>query len=107
MKMAFIVAMCMALLGLFRSSFVFAEQKTAKICQQEWRANRASNQAKGITEKAYVDECQKISNATQPSSAPKVDEPMTGQTPTPEIKDCPKELVCYFNGNCQFEQVCH
>ena len=35
----------------------FAQQKTVKACEQEWRANKAANQAKGITEKAYVAQC--------------------------------------------------
>jgi hypothetical protein len=34
-----------------------AQQKTAKACQEEWRANKAANQAAGKTEKAYVAEC--------------------------------------------------
>ena len=36
---------------------VFAQQKTVRACQAEWRANKADNQAKGITEKAYVTQC--------------------------------------------------
>jgi hypothetical protein len=36
---------------------VFAQQKTVKACQAEWRANKAANQAQGITEKAYVAQC--------------------------------------------------
>ena len=34
-----------------------AQQKTVKSCQEEWRANKAANQAKGITEKTYVAQC--------------------------------------------------
>ena len=32
-------------------------QKTTKACRAEWRANKAANQANGVTEKAYVDQC--------------------------------------------------
>ena len=32
-------------------------QKTAKACQEEWRANKVANQANGVTEKAYVATC--------------------------------------------------
>src|SRR5258706_281911 len=32
-------------------------QKTVRACQEEWRANKAANQASGITEKAYVAQC--------------------------------------------------
>ena len=34
-----------------------AVAKTAKECRAEWTANKAANQAKGVTEKAYVDQC--------------------------------------------------
>jgi hypothetical protein len=34
-----------------------AQQKTEKACQSEWRANRAANQAAGITEQDYVARC--------------------------------------------------
>lgn len=35
----------------------FAQQKTVKACEDEWRAKRAENQKAGITEKAYVEKC--------------------------------------------------
>ena len=54
MKTAIKVMMCAALLGLFVSSPVFAQTKTAKVCKEGWKANKADNQAKGVTEKAYV-----------------------------------------------------
>jgi hypothetical protein len=34
-----------------------AQQKTVKACTEEWQKNKADNQAKGITEKAYVEKC--------------------------------------------------
>jgi hypothetical protein len=79
MKTSFNVVMCAALLGLFVSSPVFAQQKTAKACQQEWRANKAENQAKGITEKAYVADCRAGTNAAQPANAPATGTPTTKQ----------------------------
>src|ERR1700681_4356403 len=48
-------------------------QKTAKACQEEWRANKAENQAKKITEKAYVAKCKAESGtpaATTSAPAP-------------------------------------
>ena len=39
------------------SAPLIAQQKTEKACQEEWRANKAANQAKGITEQAYVTKC--------------------------------------------------
>jgi hypothetical protein len=46
-----------------------AQQKTVKACQEEWRANKTSNQAKGITEKAYVAQCRAGTAATTPAPA--------------------------------------
>jgi len=34
-----------------------AQQKTVKACEQEWRANKAANQAAGVTQKSYVEKC--------------------------------------------------
>jgi hypothetical protein len=49
----------------------FAQQKTAKECTAEWRANKADNQAKGITEKAFVAQCRAGGTAAaQPTAAP-------------------------------------
>jgi hypothetical protein len=62
---------CAALIGILAwSSPVLAQQKTAKACQDEWRANRADNQAKGITEKAYVAECRAGGATAQPQVTP-------------------------------------
>jgi len=47
-----------------------AAQKTEKACQEEWRANKAANQAAKITEKAYVEKCRAESASTQPAAAP-------------------------------------
>lgn len=46
------------------------EKKTAKECEAEWRANKAANQAKGVTEKAYVAECRGGAKAMNPAPAP-------------------------------------
>jgi hypothetical protein len=47
------------------SSPAIAQQKTVKACEQEWQANKAANQAKGITEKAYVTKCRADSSAAK------------------------------------------
>ena len=44
-----------------------AQQKTVKACQEEWRANKAANQAKGVTEKAYVAQCRAGTATTLPA----------------------------------------
>ena len=53
---------------------VHAQQKTEKVCIEEWRANKAANQAAKITEKAYVEKCRgtaaKPEAAKTPAAAP-------------------------------------
>jgi hypothetical protein len=59
---------CSAVLGFMAlPSHAVAQQKTAKACQAEWRANKAANQANGVTEKAYVVECR---GGGAPTAAP-------------------------------------
>src|ERR1700682_5283434 len=43
--------------------------KTAKDCTAEWRADKAGMQARGVTEKAYVDQC-KTGGAMPSATAP-------------------------------------
>ena len=56
-------------------------QKTAKACQEEWRANKAANQANGVTEKAYVEQCRGGAAPSQTTAAPPPPAPAT--TPAP------------------------
>jgi len=59
-----ILTLCSALLlAALASSPAFAQQKTIKACTDEWRANRAANQAKGITLKDFVAECRRGTGA--------------------------------------------
>jgi hypothetical protein len=51
------------------SSHAWAQAKTAKACTEEWRADKANFQAKGITEKAYVADC-RAGTASAPAAAP-------------------------------------
>jgi hypothetical protein len=58
-----------ALLGFMACACpALAQQKTAKACQEEWRANKDANQAAGITEKAYVDKCRAGGGAATPAA---------------------------------------
>ena len=76
MKVPLFAAMCAALVAFAAMPSPAAAQtpqtKTAKECRAEWQANKADNQAKGITEKAYVAQCRAGGSpaATAPSSAP-------------------------------------
>lgn len=53
-------------------------QKTAKECIAEWRADKAGMQARGVTEKAYVEQC-KVGGAVPSATAP---EPKPTATPS-------------------------
>lgn len=84
MKMAFIAVACSAVAGLWITSPpALAQQKTVKACQSEWQANKADNQAKGITEKAYVDQCR--SGTARPGATPAAVNP----SPAPAPKAAP------------------
>jgi hypothetical protein len=63
------VAMIVGLMALSGTP-ASAQQKTAAQCRDEWRANKADNQAKGITEKAYVSQCRAGGAAVQTAPAP-------------------------------------
>jgi hypothetical protein len=70
MRTAFVAVACSAVAGLLiAASPALAQQKTVKACTDEWRANRAANQAAGITEKAYVDKC-RAGEAAAPAATP-------------------------------------
>lgn len=70
MRTVFGVTICSAMIALaVLSSPSFAQQKTVKACEEEWRANRAANQAAGITQKAYVEKCRAGTAPTQAAPA--------------------------------------
>jgi hypothetical protein len=89
------VVICSAVLGLMTvSSHVVAQQKTVAACRDEWRSNKAANQANGITEKAYVAQCRggaapaqtSTAPASPPPSAPSA-APATGQNTVAACRD--------------------
>jgi hypothetical protein len=45
-------------------------QKTVRACREEWRANKAANQANGVTERAYVAQCRGGGAVAEPTTAP-------------------------------------
>ncbi|HEY7230913.1 MAG TPA: hypothetical protein VH558_11135 [Pseudolabrys sp.] len=57
-------------------------QKTVRACVDEWRANRAANEAKGVTEKAYVADCRAGRTTAQPTLFPTT-QPQTRTTTAP------------------------
>ena len=62
-------ALCSAVLGFMASSSLgIAQQKTAKACVVEWRADKATNEANRVTQKAYVAQCRAGGVGAQPSA---------------------------------------
>jgi hypothetical protein len=58
MKRQIAVALCAGMFGFaVPSALAVSQQKTAKACLQEWRANKAAKEANGITQKAYLAQC--------------------------------------------------
>jgi hypothetical protein len=71
MKRQSVVSICYTIFALaLISTPSFAQQKTVRACQEEWRANRSANQAAGITERAFVEKCRAGSTTAQPAPAP-------------------------------------
>ena len=91
-----IAIICSIIIGASILSFpAVAQQKTVKECQVEWRANKAANQAKGITEKAYVTQCRAGRSAAQPAPAPAASTSTktkaTGRAAKKTVKECRAE----------------
>jgi hypothetical protein len=83
MRRQIATAMCLALLAITgMSSQALAQQKTVKACQEEWRANKAANQANAVTEKAYVAQCRGGGAPTQPTAAPAAPAAPSAPAPT-------------------------
>ena len=59
-----------------------SSQKTAKECIAEWRADKAGMQARGVTEKAYVEQC-KTGGAMPSATAPEPKPTAAAPTPPP------------------------
>jgi len=61
--------------------------KTAKDCIAEWRADKAGMQARGTTEKAYVEQCK--AGGTVPSAVPPAPKPTAATPPQPSRAPAP------------------
>jgi hypothetical protein len=81
-----------AFMFIFGSSGAFA--KTAKECTAEWRADKAGMQARGVTEKSYVEECKGGAGPSATAPAPRPAEAAPSQprpatrTGSKSAKDC-------------------
>jgi hypothetical protein len=58
-----------------------AQQKTVKACTEEWRANKAANEAKGVTLKSYVTQCRAGGAAQTQTAAPTAPQKPTAAAP--------------------------
>src|SRR6266404_5000133 len=75
-----------------------ASAKTAKECTAEWRADKVGMQARGTTEKAYVDQCKGGAEPSAPASAKPAEAKPAAPTPrqatatgAKTAKDCTAE----------------
>jgi hypothetical protein len=68
-----------------------AKGKTAKQCRTEWKTNKADNEAKGITEKQYVEQCRAgaVVAAPTPAPAPAPIPPRARPAPTTSVNTPP------------------
>jgi hypothetical protein len=88
----FLVCSALVFAGLaFSATPSFAQKKTIKACQEEWRANKAANEAAKIAEKAFVAKCraeaEKPAATTAPTAAPAAPAaPAATAKPTPAAK---------------------
>jgi hypothetical protein len=68
------------------STSTSSSQKTAKDCIAEWRADKAGMQARGVTERAHVDQCKagnSMPSATAPEPKPTATAPPAPSRPAP------------------------
>ena len=89
-------AVCAALVGLLAlSQSAIAEQKTARQCNDDWSANKASIQASGKTKRVFMAECRGVALAAPAS----VVAPAKGQYASEaEAKaSCPSDAVVWVN----------
>jgi len=84
MRSALALILCstfVAVLG--TSTSAVAQQKTVRECVAEWQAHKADNQAKGITETAYVAQCRAGTPSSSTTAAPAPGTPSPATTAGP------------------------
>jgi hypothetical protein len=88
-------ALCAALVGLLAlSQSAIAEPKTARLCNSDWTANKASIQASGKTKRAFIAECRGVPIAGRPSAAP---DKSQYATEAGAKANCPSDAVVWVN----------
>jgi hypothetical protein len=90
-------AVCAALVGLLAlSQSATAEQKTARQCNDDWSANKASIQASGKTKRVFMAECRGVPLAG-PASATAPGEKGQYATEAEAKANCPSDVVVWVN----------
>jgi hypothetical protein len=69
------------------STSTSSSQKTAKECLAEWRADKAGMQARGVTERAYVEQCK--GGGAMPSATAPEPKPTAAAPPPPASSPAP------------------
>jgi hypothetical protein len=105
MRASLVWVICSATIGLLAlSAPAIAQQKTEKACQAEWQANKAANQAKHITEKAYVEKCRGGAAAAPAApAAPKAAKEKPPAPPAPAAAAKPAPATGAPTGANQFK----
>ncbi|MFL6823535.1 MAG: hypothetical protein ACJ8FA_13285 [Xanthobacteraceae bacterium] len=95
MKANVAAALCAALVGLLAlSQSAIAEPKTARQCNSDWAANKASIQASGKTKRAFMAECRGVPMAARAPAAPDKSQYATEAEAKP---NCPSDAVVWVN----------
>ena len=68
-KRSMLIACSAICLGLAFPTSSFAQRKALATCEKEWSANKAFNQAAGITERVWMEECRAEEYARERSCA--------------------------------------
>jgi len=103
MKKRSILLMCCAIAfsGLALSTTPSFAQKTVRACQDEWRANKAANEAAKITEKDFVAKCRTeaakpaaTTTTAAPAAAPKTAATTAIKPADPQEAEHARERSC-------------
>lgn len=90
-------AVCAALLGLLAlSQSAIAEQKTARQCNDDWSANKASIQASGKTKRVFMAECRGVPLAAPVSVAAPAEKGQYASEAEAKAS-CPSDAVVWVN----------
>jgi hypothetical protein len=91
MKPPFSAIVCAAVVGvLCATPSALAQQKTIKECRAAWQANKAENQAKRITETAYIAQCRAgTSSPAMPMPPATATSPVASPATTPRTSSVP------------------